>query len=92
MYIVLFKPNFEHGLFKEAIFKREKNAIIQRIESVFDEKTRYAQQRMMELALPNHPASITSNGTIEDVERTIPRIYVALEYHQVDHQTIVVEV
>lgn len=68
MYIVLFKPNFENGLFKESIFKREKSAIKQRIESIFDEKTRYAQQRMMELTLPNHPASITSNGTIEAVE------------------------
>jgi predicted Zn-dependent peptidase len=68
MYIVLFKPNTEHGLFKESIFKREKNAIKQRIESIFDEKTRYAQQRMIELALPDHPASVPSNGTVEAVE------------------------
>jgi predicted Zn-dependent peptidase len=68
MYIVLFKPNFEDGLFKETVFKREKEAIKQRIESIFDEKTRYAQQRMLEHALPNHPASINPNGTIELVE------------------------
>src|SRR5690606_20071960 len=81
MYIVLFKPNFDHGLFKETIFAREKNAIVQRIESVFDEKTRYAQQRMMELALPNHPASITSNGTIEDVKNVTNEQLVA-EYEE----------
>lgn len=69
MYIVLFKPNTEEGLFKESIFNREKNAVKQRIESIFDEKTRYAQQRMMDLALPDHPASIPSNGTIEEVEK-----------------------
>ncbi|MDN7241225.1 pitrilysin family protein [Planococcus sp. N028] len=68
MYIVLFKPNFEDGLFKPSIFEREKSAIKQRIESLFDEKTRYAQQRMLEHALPGHPASISPNGTIEDVE------------------------
>lgn len=67
MYIVLFKPNFEEGVFKPSIFEREKSAIKQRIESLFDEKTRYAQQRMLEHALPNHPASISPNGTIEDV-------------------------
>ena len=67
MYIVLFKPNFEHGLFKESIFKREQEAIKHRIESIFDDKTRYAQQRLMELALPDHPASIQPNGTIEEV-------------------------
>jgi predicted Zn-dependent peptidase len=68
MYIVLFKPNFEDGFFKETVFNREKIAVRQRIESLFDEKTRYAQQRMLEHALPNHPASISPNGTIEDVE------------------------
>lgn len=68
MYIVLFKPNLENGLFKESIFKREKEAIKHRIESIFDDKTRYAQQRMMDLALPGHPASIPSNGTLEAVE------------------------
>ncbi len=67
MYIVLFKPNFEHGLFKETVFKREQEAIVHRIESVFDDKTRYAQQRLIELALPDHPASIQPNGTIEAV-------------------------
>lgn len=69
MYIVLFKPNLENGLFKETIFNREKKAVKQRIESIFDEKTRYAQQRMLELALPEHPASIPANGTLEEVER-----------------------
>ncbi|MGM0897515.1 MAG: EF-P 5-aminopentanol modification-associated protein YfmF [Bacillota bacterium] len=68
MYIVLFKPNLENGLFKDSVFKREQEAVVQRIESVFDDKTRYAQQRMMELGLPGHPASITSNGSIEQVK------------------------
>lgn len=67
MYIVLFKPNFEHGLFKEMIFKREQEAIKHRIESIFNDKARYAQQRLMDLALPEHPASIQANGTIEEV-------------------------
>lgn len=67
MYIVLFKPLFEDGLFKESIFKREQEAIKHRIESVYDDKTRYAQQRLIELALPEHPASIQPNGTIEEV-------------------------
>ena len=69
MYIVLFKPNMENGLFKESIFLREKQTIKERIESIFDEKTRYAQQRMMELALPGHPASIQANGSIAEVEK-----------------------
>ncbi|WP_033543359.1 EF-P 5-aminopentanol modification-associated protein YfmF [Planococcus sp. CAU13] len=69
MYLVLFKPNTENGLFKESIFLREKNAVKERIESIFDDKTRYAQQRMMDLALPEHPAAIPANGTIEEVQK-----------------------
>ncbi|CEG22503.1 Peptidase M16 inactive domain protein [Planococcus massiliensis] len=69
MYVVLFKPNMENGLFKKSIFLREKQTIKERIESIFDEKTRYAQQRMMELALPGHPASIQANGSLEELEK-----------------------
>lgn len=69
MYLVLFKPNMENGHFKESIFLREKQTIKERIESIFDEKTRYAQQRMMELALPGHPASIQANGSLEEVQK-----------------------
>jgi predicted Zn-dependent peptidase len=64
---VLFRPNLEQGTFKESIVTREKESVIQRIESLYDDKTRYAQQRLMELLRPNHPASIGANGTIEDV-------------------------
>ncbi|WP_425501719.1 hypothetical protein [Planococcus glaciei] len=38
MYIVLFKPNLENGLFKETIFNREKEAVKQRIESILMRK------------------------------------------------------
>lgn len=88
MYIVLFKPNFENGLFKESIFKREQESIVQRIESVFDDKTRYAQQRMMELGLPGHPASITSNGSIEQVEQVTNESLVAAYHHMLENNEV----
>lgn len=64
---VLFQPNLEQGKFKESIVKREKDSVTQRIESLYDDKTRYAQQRLIELMRPDHPASIGVNGTISDV-------------------------
>ena len=70
--VVLFKPNVENGVFKESIIKREKDSVIQRIESLYDDKTRYAQQRLVELLRPNHPASIGANGTIEFVQAITP--------------------
>lgn len=66
---VLFRPNVKDGSFDEKIVNREKRSVIERIRSVYDDKGRYAQKRMLELMRPDHPASISSNGTEKDVEQ-----------------------
>ncbi len=82
---VLFNPNADHHEFKDSIVKREKDSVIQRIESLYDDKTRYAQHRLIELLRPNHPASIGANGTIEEVESVTPKsLWEA--YHQMLHE------
>ncbi len=86
---LLFKPNLEQGTFKESIVKREKSSVTERIESLYDDKTRYAQHRLVKLMRPNHPASISANGTIEDVSAiTNESLFVAykkmIEEDQVD--------
>lgn len=68
LHTVIFKPNLENGKFGESIVKREKEQVIERIQSMYDDKTRYAQQRLLENIRPNNPASITSNGTVEAVK------------------------
>lgn len=68
----IFKPNFENGQFKEAIVEREKSMVVQRIQSIFDDKSRYAQKRLTEILRPNSPASISANGTIGDVKAVTP--------------------
>ncbi|MEK4129079.1 pitrilysin family protein [Solibacillus sp. FSL W8-0474] len=69
----IFKPNFENGVFKESIVKREKEMVIQRIQSIFDDKSRYAQKRLTEIMRPNSAASISANGTIETVKAITPQ-------------------
>ncbi|MEK5206632.1 EF-P 5-aminopentanol modification-associated protein YfmF [Psychrobacillus sp. FSL H8-0510] len=68
LHTVIFKPNLVNGKFDESIVKREKEQVIERIQSMYDDKTRYAQQRLLENIRPNSPASITSNGTVEAVK------------------------
>ncbi|WP_347177872.1 hypothetical protein [Sporosarcina thermotolerans] len=65
---VIFKPNFKDGSFDESIVRREKRTVIERIRSIYDDKARYAHKRMFDLMRPNTPASISANGTEEDVE------------------------
>lgn len=68
----IFKPNFENGVFKQAIVDREKEMVVQRIQSVFDDKSRYAHKRLAEILRPNQAASISANGTIEAVKAITP--------------------
>lgn len=68
----LFAPNLANGEFKPAIVTREKKIVEERIEAVFDDKARFAQKRLMEILRPNHPASISANGTVAEVNAITP--------------------
>ncbi|MFS0574164.1 pitrilysin family protein [Sporosarcina sp. 179-K 3D1 HS] len=65
---VVFNPNFIDGKFDESIVAREKRSVKERIRSIYDDKTRYAQKRMLELLRPDSPVSTSSYGTEEEVE------------------------
>lgn len=69
----IFKPNYENGVFKESIVNREKEMVIQRIQSIFDDKSRYAQKRLTEIIRPNSAASFSANGNIEAVKAITPQ-------------------
>ncbi len=63
----LFKPNLAGETFDEAIVEREKQTIIDRIGSIYNDKTRYANKRMLELIRSGRPASLSSSGTEQTV-------------------------
>lgn len=80
MKTALLQPNLADGVFKESIVKREKQIIEERIASVFDDKARFAQKRLMEIMRPNHVASISANGTVAQVQAVTPAsLYAAYE-------------
>lgn len=65
---VIFDPNVVAGQFDETVVNREKRSVKERIRSLYDDKTRYAQKRMLELLRPDSAASAPSYGTEEDVD------------------------
>lgn len=80
LHIAIFEPNLENGVFKESVVSREKQMVIQRIESIFDDKSRFAQQRLQQILRPNEPASISANGTVEEIEKiTSASLFTAYE-------------
>lgn len=72
MHTVLFKPNFDGDTFQASIVEREKAMVVERIQSIFDDKSRYAQKRLQEILRPNHPVSTSVNGTVEAVKAITP--------------------
>ncbi|WP_286925881.1 MULTISPECIES: EF-P 5-aminopentanol modification-associated protein YfmF [Lysinibacillus] len=72
IHTAIFEPNLENGVFKDSIVEREKKMVIQRIESIFDDKSRFAQVRLQQILRPNEPASISANGTVEDIQKISP--------------------
>ncbi|ARD49351.1 peptidase M16 [Sporosarcina sp. P37] len=64
---VVFDPNVTDGAFDPAVTEREKRNVRDRIRSIYDDKTRFAQKRMLEIMRPDHPASISAYGTEDAV-------------------------
>lgn len=72
LHTVIFEPNFENETFVSSIVSREKEMVTERIQSIFNDKTRFAQTRLTQIMRPNHPASISAYGTIEAVKQVTP--------------------
>ena len=72
LHTVIFKPNVENDTFVSSIVEREKAIVLDRINSVFDDKSRYAQQQLLKILRPNSAASISANGNAEDVQAITP--------------------
>ncbi|MBO9128888.1 pitrilysin family protein [Bacillus sp. 165] len=70
---VLLHPVLEGEAFQAAIVESEKRALQQRIESTFDDKMRYANQRMLEEMCKNEPYHLNPNGRKEDIAAITPQ-------------------
>lgn len=68
---VLLRPNAYDGAFQPLIVEQEARLQRQRIESVYDDKMRFAQQRLQELL--GGELAIPSLGTLDQLEHVTPR-------------------
>ncbi|WP_368504102.1 M16 family metallopeptidase [Alkalihalophilus sp. As8PL] len=69
---VLLDPVLEGEAFKSSIIESEKRSLIQRIQSVYDDKMRYANVRITEEMCKDEPFGLTAYGTVEQVEAITP--------------------
>ncbi len=65
---VVLNPRLEEGSFAASVIENEKRSLTQRIQSVYDDKMRYANVRITEEMCKNEPFALTAFGTVEEVE------------------------
>ncbi|GGE65025.1 EF-P 5-aminopentanol modification-associated protein YfmF [Priestia taiwanensis] len=66
---VLLQPLVEGDGFSTSIVENEKRSLVQRIQSVFDDKLRYANERLMEEMCKNEVYQLNANGKVADVQK-----------------------
>ncbi|GGJ56430.1 putative Zn-dependent peptidase [Anoxybacillus voinovskiensis] len=69
---IVLRPALENGRFVSQIVEQEKRALKQRIQSVYDDKMRYANLRLVEEMCQNEPYALHVHGRLEDVEAITP--------------------
>jgi predicted Zn-dependent peptidase len=69
---VIFHPQTNGNAFDPNTLKKEKRALHQRIQSIYDDKMRYAATRLVEVMCENEPYSLEASGNIEDLEKITP--------------------
>lgn len=77
---ILLNPNVQQNSFDVDTVEKEKKTQKQRIQSVFDDKMRYSNLRLVEEMFKEEPYSLHVNGNLEDVDSiTAETLY---EYYQ----------
>jgi len=65
---ILLNPNSNGSAFDEVSFSNEKRSLKQRIQSLFDDKMRFASTRLVEEMCHGEPYSLETLGTNKDLE------------------------
>ncbi|MED3646230.1 pitrilysin family protein [Halalkalibacterium halodurans] len=66
---VLLEPKVSGNKFDEAVVKSEKRSLLERIESLYDDKMRYSSLRVTEEMCKDEPFGLSVYGTREQVEQ-----------------------
>ncbi len=73
LYEVITNPNIDENGFLENVFIEEKRILKDEISKVYNNKNRYALRQAIKNMCPNENVSVSSLGTIEDLEKITPR-------------------
>ncbi|WP_370876177.1 EF-P 5-aminopentanol modification-associated protein YfmF [Neobacillus ginsengisoli] len=69
---ILTKPNLTGHAFDQDTVEKEKRTLKQRIQSVYDDKMRFSNARLVEEMCEGEPYALQVNGRMEDVDSITP--------------------
>lgn len=78
---VIFSPLIEDGKFNEQIVAREKKQLENKINSVYDNKIAYANERLIDEMFAEEPFSLHTDGYVEDLQ-SLDSENLAKYYHE----------
>ncbi len=77
---VIKNPNSEDGFFETATIDNEKRSLKQRIQSIYDDKMKYSNFRLIQEMCKEEPYALNVHGELKDVDAITPaNLY---EYYQ----------
>lgn len=65
---IIYSPNVDENVFPEKVFQREKKILINEIRSIVDQKSAYANMRLIDEMFEDNPYQIHVQGYEEDLE------------------------
>ncbi|WP_078434289.1 EF-P 5-aminopentanol modification-associated protein YfmF [Metabacillus halosaccharovorans] len=65
---ILLNPVTDGGIFQEEYVTQEKRTLKQRIQSVYDDKMRYSNLRLVQEMCKNEPYALHVNGELKDID------------------------
>lgn len=85
---VIFRPKVVHGVFDGDIVKKEKRKLKQRIQSVRDDKMRYANMRLIEEMCKRESYRLLPYGKMEEVDAITPEALTTYYRHMLSRDDI----
>lgn len=70
---VIFQPNVSESGFDQNVIENEKRALKQRIQSIYDDKMRYSNQRVIDVMCENEPYALSVYGEKDEVDSITPQ-------------------
>ena len=85
---LIYSPNFDENGFNENEFKEKKRILRDNINNIYNNKAMYAFNRLLDEMGPNEIISVSSLGTIEELDKITPQSLKDFYYQIINNEMV----